>query len=196
MANKASFTPDEWHRIVGSPLAAGMAVTAADPSGLFGLLKESFSGGMALVEAKRDAGANALVKAVADDLATPETREGVRANLQTRFKGAGAADLKHRAIEELRGVSALLGAKAPEDAAAFKAWLGQVAQRAAEAANEGGFLGFGGVAVSDAEKATLAEISAALHAPGSPGQHASTEASTAIGQQQHSSRGPDRDGQT
>ena len=32
----------------------------------------------------------------------------------------------------------------------------------ADAGNEGGFLGFGGVAVSDAERATLAEISAAL----------------------------------
>ena len=52
--------------------------------------------------------------------------------------------------------------KAPEDAAAFKVWLLQVAQKAAEAGTEGGFLGFGGVAVSDAEKATLAEISAAL----------------------------------
>ena len=46
-----------------------------------------------------------------------------------------------------------LDAKAPEDAAGFKAWLQQVAHKAAEAGNEGGFLGFGGVAVSDAEKA-------------------------------------------
>jgi hypothetical protein len=34
----------------------------------------------------------------------------------------------------------------------------------AEAASEGGFLGFGGVKVSDTEKATLAEISKALGA--------------------------------
>ena len=34
---------------------------------------------------------------------------------------------------------------------------------AAEAGKEGGFMGFGGVAVSDAEKATLAEISTALN---------------------------------
>jgi hypothetical protein len=33
---------------------------------------------------------------------------------------------------------------------------------AAEASSEGGFLGFGGVRVSDAEKATLAELDAAL----------------------------------
>jgi hypothetical protein len=32
----------------------------------------------------------------------------------------------------------------------------------AEASKEGGFLGFGGVQVSEAEKATLAEIAAAL----------------------------------
>src|SRR5215212_2954968 len=58
--------------------------------------------------------------------------------------------------------AALVDAKAPEDAAGFKAWLRDVAQKAAEAGNEGGFLGFGGVAVSDAERATLAEISTAL----------------------------------
>ena len=45
---------------------------------------------------------------------------------------------------------------------AFKAWLGAIAERVAEASKEGGFLGFGGVQVSDAEKATLAEIAGAL----------------------------------
>lgn len=47
-------------------------------------------------------------------------------------------------------------------ATVFLDWLKQVVQKAAEAGTEGGFFGFGGVAVSDAEKATLAEISAAL----------------------------------
>jgi hypothetical protein len=37
-----------------------------------------------------------------------------------------------------------------------------IAEHVAEAASEGGLLGFGGVKVSDAEKATLAEISSAL----------------------------------
>jgi hypothetical protein len=36
----------------------------------------------------------------------------------------------------------------------------------AEASTEGGFLGFGGVRVSEAEKATLAEISGALGVKG------------------------------
>jgi hypothetical protein len=63
----------------------------------------------------------------------------------------------------LRQVSALLDAKASSDAAAFKAWLRQIKQITAEAASEGGSrFGIGGVQVSDAEKATLSEISTAL----------------------------------
>lgn len=162
MANKASFTPEEWARIAASPMIVSMAITAADPSGLWGLLKESMSGGWALLAAKQDANANPLVKAVADDIADPTTRDAVRDSFQERFKGSQFADVKSKAIEELRAVSGILDAKAPADSPDFKAWLREVAQKAAEAGNEGGFLGFGGVAVSDAEKATLAEISAAL----------------------------------
>jgi len=80
--------------------------------------------------------------------------------------GAPLGELKGRAIEELRAVSTLVEAKAPEDAAGFKTWLNEVARKAAEAGNEGGCLGFGGVAVGDAERATLAEIAAALGKPG------------------------------
>jgi len=65
-------------------------------------------------------------------------------------------------LSELRSVSKILDTKATADDASFRLWLQGVAQKAAEAGTEGGFLGFGGVAVSDAEKATLAEISAAL----------------------------------
>jgi hypothetical protein len=59
-------------------------------------------------------------------------------------------------------VSAILNAKAPGDAAAFKTWLRTISQKVAEASSEGGFLGIGGVQVSDAEKATLADIAKAL----------------------------------
>jgi hypothetical protein len=174
MATKSSFTPDEWARIVASPMIAGMAITAAEPSGLWGLLKESMSGGWALLAAKQDVNANPLVKAVADDIADPTTRDAVRKSFQDRFKGSDFSTVKQKAIDELRAVSGILAAKAPEDAPAFKAWLRHVAQEAAEAGKEGGFLGFGGVAVSDAEKATLAEIDGALSGSGAPAGIAET----------------------
>ena len=164
MANKANFTQEEWARVLASPVVTGIAITAADPSGLWGVLKEGVASGWALLNAKQDANANALVKAVAEDFAGGDGRTLVRDRLQA-FRGAQASELKRKAVDELRAVSSVIDAKAPEDAAAFKSWLRDIAQKAAEAGNEGGFLGFGGVAVSDAEKATLAEISSALSTP-------------------------------
>ncbi len=162
MPGKADFSPDEWTRVLASPMVAGTAITAADPSGLWGLLKEGMAGGWAMLKAKQDANANPLIKAVAQDFTEGDARILATDHLKSIFKGAQAADLKGRAVGELASVAALLDAKAPQDAAAFKTWLRDIAQKAAEAANEGGFLGFGGIAVSDAEKAMLAEISTAL----------------------------------
>ncbi|HEY8563986.1 MAG TPA: hypothetical protein VIL65_00675 [Beijerinckiaceae bacterium] len=162
MAGKADFTSEEWARIVASPIVTSMAITAADPSGLWGLLKEGLSSGWALMEVKQDAGANSIAKAVAQDMTDPDVRGAAREAMQARFKGAQFSDLKVRAIDELRAVSALLDSKAPEESAGFKRWLQTVAQRAAEAGSEGGFLGIGGVAVSEAERATLVEIMTAL----------------------------------
>jgi hypothetical protein len=163
MANKSSFTPEEWSRIAGSVMVSGMAVTASDPSGLFGLMKEGMAGGWAMLQARQDPQANELVKAVANDFATPETREAIRSRLQQQFKVSNVAEIKSKTIEELHSVAELLDAKAPNDAAAFKTWLRDIGQRAAEAANEGGFFGFGGVPVSELEKATLADIANALN---------------------------------
>jgi hypothetical protein len=162
MADKTSFTKDEWTLLLKSPMIAGMAITAADPSGLWGLLKESFAGGAALSKVAADSGANALVKAVVADFSTSEGRSAARDGLKAEFSGSKPVEMKTKSIDSLRQVSALLGAKAPGDAAAFKGWLRQISQSTAEAASEGGSLFGGGVQVSDAEKATLSEISSAL----------------------------------
>jgi hypothetical protein len=47
MADKSNFNPDEWKLLLESVTMAGIAVSAADPSGLWGLLKESFAEGAA-----------------------------------------------------------------------------------------------------------------------------------------------------
>ena len=41
MANKQDFTSEEWTKILQSPMLAGIAVSTADPSGLWGTLKRS-----------------------------------------------------------------------------------------------------------------------------------------------------------
>jgi len=164
MVDKASFTKDEWTLLLKSPMIAGMAITAAEPSGLWGLLKESFAGGTALTKVATDASANSLVKAVVADFSSSEGRSAARDGLKADFSGAKPSDMKTKSVDLLRQVAALVDTKAPGDAAAFKAWLRQISQSTAEAASEGGSLFGGGVQVSDAEKATLGEISSALGA--------------------------------
>jgi len=62
MANKQNFKPEEWSKILESTMLAGMAVSAAEPSGLLGALKEAVASSSTLAAAKSDPGANELVK--------------------------------------------------------------------------------------------------------------------------------------
>jgi hypothetical protein len=162
MPSKEVFTAEEWNQVLGGVFMAGFAVTAADPSGLWGLLKETFASGRALMEAKNNASASELSKAIVSDMETSEGRSAAQAYVKGRLQGAKREEIKQRAIDALRSAAAVVDQKAPSDAAAYKAWLLQIANNVAEASKEGGFLGFGGVSVSDAEKVTLSEIAAAL----------------------------------
>jgi hypothetical protein len=162
MANKLNFTPQEWTKVLESVALVGTAVSAADPNGLWGLTKEAFASRSALIASKHDAGSNELIKAVITDFESKAGRSVVLEALHKRFAGAEAADIVQRSLEDLREVSAVLDTKAPQDAVAFKVLLVGISQRVANAAMEHSFLGVGGVLVSDAEKATLADITTAL----------------------------------
>jgi len=161
MPIKDNFAADEWKIVLEAPVLAGFAITAADPSGLFGTLKEGWAEAKELAAAKEGA-SDELIKSVADDLFTSEGRTGAHDRMAELLKGAKREELKDRALGELKRAVALVDSKAPADAAAFKQWLSHIAQIVAEAASEGGFLGFGGVQVSEKEKATLAELHGVL----------------------------------
>jgi len=163
MANKQNFKPDEWTKILESTMLAGMAVSAAEPSGLWGAVKEAFASSSALAAAKSDPGSSELIKAVVAEYETKEGRTAVQEALRKHLAGATKpADAVQLSLANLREVSAILDTKAPQDAAGFKSWLQTIGQNVATASSEGGFLGIGGVKVSEAAKATLAEISKAL----------------------------------
>ncbi len=53
MASKRSFTPEEWTKVLESVTLAGVAVTAAEPSGLWGTLKEGFASASTLAAPNR-----------------------------------------------------------------------------------------------------------------------------------------------
>ncbi len=160
MANKTNFTPEEWKTLLDGAMMSGLAVTAAEPSGILGVLKESFAASKALIEGKGDS--DELVKAIEAEFETSEGRTFAKDGFREKLGGAKADELKAKCLDTMKQVSAILQAKAPQDAEAVKKWLYHIAEKVAEADAEGGFLGFGGTQVTDAEKAALSEISAAL----------------------------------
>jgi hypothetical protein len=162
MADKSNFTAEEWKRLIEAPMLAAIAVTAADPSGLWGTLKESIAAGGALAKVKTDAAADPLIKAIAAEYETDEGRRVARDGLKARLGSGKPAEATSKAVAALGEVAPILETKAPENAAAVRSWLASISGAVSEASKEGGFLGFGGVQVSDAEKATLAQVASAL----------------------------------
>jgi len=71
-------------------------------------------------------------------------------------------NLKNAVLERVRSAVSVVASKAtPAEIEAYRQMLVSVAERAANASNEGGFLGFGGVRVSDKEQAFITEVKAA-----------------------------------
>lgn len=157
MTTKASYTPEEWETIMKAPVMAAMAVMAASPSGPIGAAKEMLAVGRVLLETGESEGSNELIAALVS-----EVKAGTRPPTPTE-RPESAEQLKNLALRNCRELAELLGRKAPAaEAEGFKRWLLTISQRAAEASKEGGFMGFGGVRVSDAEKAALADVARAL----------------------------------
>ncbi len=78
------------------------------------------------------------------------------------FKPKGALDAGE-ILDELARANEIVGAKGtPEEAEAFRAFILECAQRAAEAAKEGGFMGFHATQVSDREQAMMDRVRAAV----------------------------------
>jgi hypothetical protein len=158
MASKTDFTASEWSTLLKAPGWAGIAVVAASPSGPFGVVKEMFAAGKILAAAKTGSDIP-LVSALVADLATSEGREQAQPK---EASGKKPDEIRALAVDALKQVTSLVDAKAGADADGFKRWLATLGDQVAQAASEGGFLGFGGTRVSDKEEATLADIRRAL----------------------------------
>ena len=162
MTSRADFTDDEWTRLKRAPFVAGLAVSIADPGGPIEAVKETAATLRTVVDAAQGEGRGDLVAAIARDVGE-DTKHHHNPLSGFRPKGALAAE---QVLDELREVNAIVAAKAdPDDAAAFRAWLLAVAQAAADAAKEGGFLGFHAVRVSEGEQRMLDKLAEALAAP-------------------------------
>ena len=161
MTTKADFTDEEWARLERAPIVAGMAISLADPGGPIEAVKESMATIKTLTEAAQSGGRGELVDAVAKSVAERRELKSLLGDFKPRGALAG-----EEILEEIRGVNALVNQKATSDeAAAFGEWLLSAAKRTAEAAKEGGFLGFNAQRVSEGEQHMLDKLTEALAPP-------------------------------
>ena len=159
MTTKADFTAEEWVRLERAPLVAGMAITLADPGGPIEAFKELGATTKTVLEAAEGGGRGELVDAVAASVAEKAKQ---RQNPLQEFKPQGVL-AGEQILEELGSVNRLVTDKAsPEEAAAFRELLLTAAQRAAEAAKEGGFMGFHATRVSEGEQRMLDKLGEVL----------------------------------
>jgi hypothetical protein len=157
MTPRERFTDEEWTRMRRAPFVAGMAIALADPGGPIEMTKETIA---TLKAASTPAGQQELLVAVSQDIRT--SLEDKQKPLEG-FKVENAALAGEQVLGELREVADIVRAKAsPEEADGFGDWLIAVAQAAADAAKEGGFMGFGAEQVSAGESAMLSKLREAV----------------------------------
>jgi hypothetical protein len=103
---------------------------------------------------------NSLLRSLVAELASPDGRAQLDV---AELQGVPSQQLQSHALEACRALAALVDRKASRDEAeGVKRWLVTIAQRTAEAAKEGGFLGIGGTRVSKTETAAIGDVSRAL----------------------------------
>ncbi len=157
MTTKSDFSEEEWTRIVRAPFVAGLAISLADPGGPIEAAKETMA---TMKSATNPPSREQLLADVALEVQAmaQEHHHPLKGYKPTKSGAAGS-----QILDELRSVTSLVAAKAtPEEAAAFGAWLVASAQAAADAAKEGGFMGFGAQQVSEGEQAMLDQVREAV----------------------------------
>ena len=161
MTSKADFTEDEWTRLKRAPFVAGMAISLADPGGPIEAFKETAATLKTVTGAAESGGRGELVDAVAREVAA-ELRQRKSPIAGFRPKGATAGV---EILGELREVNRIVSEKAePDEAEAYRDWLLTAAKESADAAKEGGFMGFHAERVSDGEQRMLDELAKVLSA--------------------------------
>ncbi len=151
-ALRARFTREELEQIHTAPMAAYAIIAKASISGIRSSVAE--------IKAAHEVGLELLKEVEPTSLLGMVFGAGLTssevAELQQEIAGEG------QLIGTIRGATAIMKAKAADELEGFRTLVLEVAQRVAAAGKEGGFLGFGGVKVSEKETAAIGQITAAL----------------------------------
>ncbi len=165
MSTKEDYTPDQWQLLLDVPPLVGTSVMMAGSSGL-GTVKEAFAIASGVLAARHGYEGNQLI----EGLIHGRLKEGDRSEVErfsNQYRGMQGEQVLDATLQKCELAVKLLQEKAtPEEAQQFKEWTMSVGQKVAEAAKEGGVLGFGGERVSEPERDVLQKVSEMLQIAG------------------------------
>lgn len=161
MLTKNDFPAADWNTLRDTQYLVGLATLMAEPSGL-GTIKESVALAQGVLE--NQSSPFPFIR----DMTNKAEMEAAQGSLRQRFGGAEARPakdaLQQTALEQVRASMSILGGKASKDESdSYSKLLYGLAETVANAATEGGFLGFGGKRVSAGEQSFLDQLRDTLH---------------------------------
>jgi hypothetical protein len=142
----------DWAKVAAGPAAALFLIASGDPSGPVGSIKEAKAAGEKLLEIAGSAAPDSMMSAA--------FAGGLNAEMLGHLKSVASS--KDKLLDVIKGGIAAVQARSPGEAAAYRSMIMNVADAAAKASKEGGFLGIGGTLVSEGEQKALDAIKAAL----------------------------------
>lgn len=156
-----NYTDDEWQLLVDVPMMVGTAVMMIGKSGL-GSVKESFAMAQESIAAVKDYPDNKLIQAIMHARIHEKKRSTIE-SIKNPYRGMEREEFLQATKEKAVAVAELLAKKStPEEAREYKEWAFYIGDKVANAASEGGFLGFGGEKFSDEERNALNELMTAI----------------------------------
>ncbi len=155
------FDPDDQRLLVVALEAAAVLISTASPGRKEETASEGFAMASHVLDSARDEISHPLIMSI---LAALSDRAASGGSFPDYVKVVTAPGARDRALGVVRSAVAVADAGATADeAAAYRAWLLEIATVVAKAGKEDqGFLGRGGVMVNDAERAALLELATVL----------------------------------
>jgi hypothetical protein len=160
MLTKNDFSAADWKTLRDSQYLVGLATLMADSSG-FGTIKESVALAQGIME--NQASNIPFIR----DLTSKTEMQAAQSALKQRLQDPEARPTKEGVrrltIEEVEAsISILKGKASAEELDAYRKVIYGLAEKVANAASEGGFLGIGGTRVSAGEQNFLEELRSTL----------------------------------
>jgi hypothetical protein len=150
MADRSTFTDDEWKALTEAPLHMTLALVTVGPHGPISVVKEAAASAREVARPSEQGPADELIAEIAKDAGSREARHDVEAH-----RGQSAEQIVDAALADLVAAGAALQKLTADEAAEIRAWLLDIAEAVAAAAKS----------ISPEEQAVLDRIADTIGVP-------------------------------